>query len=279
MAGGGARLACAQDAPDEPTGPPDLDEPLPLWEIGAFAIGGYQPAYPGSDQNLARARLLPYAIYRGSILRLEGGSVGVRALRTPRYEWDVSATGSFGASANQVRVRAGMAGIGTLVEIGPAWRINLGDLIDPRRDARLTRLELPIRAVFDANDRLAHRGRTFEPRLSHTAWRGASAALVFSASALFGDRLLNHLFYGVDPAYVTADRPAYAAKGGLIALRLGASLRQRVSSAVRLQWFTQVETVRGAANESSPLVRSRQEAGFGASLTWGIWQSTQTGVE
>jgi outer membrane protein len=260
----------------EPVAP---KEPLPLWEIGVVAIAAYQPAYPGSDQDLARFRVLPFGIYRGSLIRADGSGIGLRAFRSPRFEWDVSGSGSFGSSANKVRARAGMPSIGTLVEIGPALKINLGDLLDAKRDARLTQLEIPVRAVFDVSDSFAHRGWTFEPRLSHTAWTGQTFALVVSASTLFADRSLNHLYYGVDAPYATADRPAYDASAGLVATRLNASLRHRINSTLRLQYFAQVETVRGAANEASPLVRSRQDAGIGVSLIWGAWHSAQSGTE
>jgi outer membrane protein len=133
--------------------------------------------------------------------------------------------------------------------------------------------------VFDVNHSFAHRGWTFEPRLSHTAWKGPSFALIVSASALVGDRSLNHLYYGVDAPYATVGRPAYQASAGLIATRLNASLRHRISRTLRLQYFAQVETVRGAANEASPLVRSKQDAGIGVSLIWGVWHSDESGVE
>ena len=254
-------------------------EPLPLWEIGLVGIAAYQPAYPGSDQDLARVRVLPFGIYRGSLLRADGNGIGLRAFRSPRFEWDVSGSGSFGSSANKVHIREGMPSIGTLVEIGPALKVNLGDLVDPKRDRHLTALEIPVRAVFDVNDGFAHRGWTFEPRLSHTAWTGQSFALVVSASTLFANRSLNHLYYGVDAPYATLDRPAYDARAGLIATRLSASLRHRIGPTLRLQYFAQLETVRGAANEASPLVRSKQDAGIGVSLLWGAWHSSESGTE
>ena len=52
-----------------------------------------------------------------------------------------------------------------------------------------------------------------------------------------------------------------------------------LSSTLRLQYFAQVETVRGAANEDSPLVRSKQDAGLGVSLIWGVWHSAESGIE
>ena len=260
----------------EPTRP---KEPLPLWEIGLVGIAAYQPAYPGSDQDLARVRVLPFGIYRGSLLRADGNGIGLRALHTPRWEWDISGSGSFGSSANKVDARRGMPSIGTLVEIGPAVKINLGDLVDAKREPRLTQFEIPVRAVFDISHHFDHQGWTFEPRLSHTAWTGQSFSLVVSASTLFGDRTLNRLYYGVDTPYATAGRPAYGAKAGLIATRLNASLRHRISPTLRMQYFAQVETVRGAANEDSPLVRSKQDAGIGVSLIWGAWHSAESGVE
>lgn len=271
----------AQEAAGAPVAPEPAPpkEPLPLWELGLVGIAADQPAYPGSDQNIARLRVLPYGIYRGSLLRADGNGIGLRALHTPRFEWDVSGAGSFGSSANRVRERRGMPAIGTLVEIGPALKINLGDLVEPRRDPHLTQLEIPVRAVFDVNDGFAHRGWNFEPRLLHTAWKGQRFALILSASALFGDRSLNSLYYGVDGPYATATRPAYDARAGLIATRLNASLRHRISPTLRVVVFAQLETVRGAANEASPLVRSKQDAGFGVSLLWGAWHSERSGVE
>ncbi len=274
----GVRAQASADAPVDATDPADARAPAPLWEAGLVGIAAWRPPYPGADQDLLRARVLPYAVYRGAFLRVDDGGVGLRALRTPRFEWDASGSAAFGSPSRRVPARRGMPGIGTLVEIGPALKVNLGDLVRAGRDPRATRLEIPVRAVFDVDDGLARKGWTFEPRLSHTAWTGARDVLVVSAGALLGDRRLGDLYYGVAPAYATAERPAYAARAGLVATRVGASLRHRLGPSLRLVWFVQAETVRGAANESSPLVRSREDAGAGVSLVWGAWRSSQDGA-
>ena len=56
--------AAAKDAesPAAPETPAGKDAPLPLWEAGLYSIGAWQPAYPGSDQNLTSSQLLRYAI-------------------------------------------------------------------------------------------------------------------------------------------------------------------------------------------------------------------------
>jgi len=273
--------ATARDAesPAAPETPAGKNAPLPLWEVGLYSIAGWQPAYPGSDQNLTSSQLLPYGIYRGSILRVEGGGLGVRAFQTPRFEWDVSASGSFGSSANEVRARQGMADIGTLVQFGPALRVNLGDLIDPRRNSRLTRLEFPIRAVFDVYEDFGYMGWTFEPRFSHTAWQGTSSSAVVSASLLFGSRSINDLFYGVAPIYATPQRPEYQARPGLISTVLSGYIRHRISPTLQLTFFANVSTVRGSANHSSPLLLQDENGGVGLALSWAIWSSEERGTE
>jgi hypothetical protein len=261
------------------TSPVGADDFYPMWEVGLYPLAGWQPAYPGSDQHLAKGAVLPYAIWRGPVLRVENGVVGVRAVHTPRLEWDVSASGAFGSSANEVRARAGMPSIGTLVEIGPAVRVNFGDLVQPGHDPHDTRFELPLRAVFDASHDLAHQGWTIEPQLTQVAWRGASSSIVVAGSMLFADRRLASLFYGVDPAYATPDRPAYGAQGGLVSSRLFVYWRTRFSNRLRMQWFIEGETVRGGANTDSPLVRRQQDVGVGASLTWATFVSSERGAE
>jgi hypothetical protein len=273
-----ARADESPAAPASTAGRYERDEPLPLWELGLYSIAGWQPAYPGSSQNLTSSQLLPYGVYRGSVLRVENG-LGVRAFETPRFEWDVSASGSFGSSADKVTARHGMQSIGTLVQIGPALTVNLGDLVGSKqRDPRLTRLEFPVRAVFDASNGFAHRGWTFEPRLSHTAWEGPDSSLVLSASVLVANHQINDLFYGVAPIYATPARPAYVAKSGLVSTRFVASYRIRITDTLHLQLFGNIETVRGGANHDSPLVLREQDGGVGISLTWAAWESSEKGV-
>lgn len=255
-------------------------EPSPLWELGAFAFGTWQPAYPGSDTHLDRGGALPWAVYRGKILRLESGQIGLRAVRTPRYEWDVTGAFAFGGGANKVAARAGMPTIGTLAEAGPLLRINLGPLDQGLEAARRTRLELPVRAVFDLNDDFHQKGWTFEPTLGHTWWRTDFSTFNSSIGMLFGDRRMNDLFYGVAPEFaIPGVRPMYDARAGLIATRLHSGLNLRLSRSVHLYGGVGIESVKGAANEGSPLVKRQTDMSVGVGLTWSIWQSDQKAVE
>ncbi len=239
---------------------------LPLWELGAFGVGVSQQAYPGSDEQVNRALALPYFVYRGEFLRADRDSAGLRAIKTPNYELDIGVAGAFGASSNDIAARRGMPDLGTLVEFGPRLTWHLGGTT---AGGRWT-VELPLRGVFDLSDRGAHRGLVFEPEL--TFQRRAQGGWFYSTGvgAIFGDRRLASTFYGVDPVYALADRPAYAAQGGLVAWRLSASFSRNLSRDWRLFGFGRIDSVSGAANRHSPLVKRSHGAtvGVGVAYTW-----------
>jgi len=238
----------------------------PLWEIGAVAFGVSQQAYPGSDHQVRRALALPTFIYRGKLLRAEGDSAGLRAIKTPQYELDIGVSGSFGSNASDIDARRGMPNIGTLVEFGPRLRWNLTEV----RDGGRWRLDLPLRGVFDLSDSLSHRGYAFQPALVYSQRTASGWSYSTSVSALFADEKLASTFYEVAPRFARVSRPAYDADAGLVSLRLGATVSRRLTDDWRVFGFARVDTVAGAANRASPLVRQTTgaSAGVGVTYTW-----------
>lgn len=252
--------------------------PLPKWEVGAFALGVSQQAYPGSDQQLSRGLLLPYVIYRGDILRADQGTAGLRALKTERMELDVGVAGSFGSRADEVDARRGMPKLGTLVELGPRLKLNL---TAPRETMAggTWRLELPVRGVFDLSNSFANRGISFEPELQFRRRGATGFNYTVSASAIVGNRKLTETFYGVAPAYAIPGRPAYAAEPGLIGWRLGTSFTKSLSPDWRLFGFLRMDSVAGAANEVSPMVKKTSGVTGGLGVSWTWMRSKQQGSE
>ena len=98
----------------------------PLWELGGVALGVSQSVYPGADQQVNRALALPYFIYRGDVLRADRETAGIRALKTENFELDVGFAGAFGAGSETIEARQGMRKLGTLVELGPRLKWDLG---------------------------------------------------------------------------------------------------------------------------------------------------------
>jgi len=247
------------------TDPGDVG-PQPLWEVGAVGVGVSQQAYPGSDAQVRRGLVLPYFFYRGKVLRADRDTTGLRAIKTDTYELDLGVAGAFGSSSDKIEARRGMPDLGTLIEFGPRLRWNLG--AGPGGGS--WRAVLPLRGVFDLSDRGAHRGMALEPELQFRRRAEAGWSYTASVGAIFADQRLASTFYEVAPAYARADRPAYEARAGLVAWRLGAFATHRLDRDWRVFGFARLDTVAGAANRDSPLVRRQTgfTTGVGVSWTW-----------
>jgi MipA family protein len=254
----------------------EAGEAKPLWEFGAGALAASSPAYPGSDARTGKFIALPFVIYRGEVLRAEQNNVGLRAVKTPRYELDLGFAASIGSSANDVPARAGMRDIGTLVEFGPRLKVNLGDVSQGRSGVWV---ELPVRGVFDVSNGFANRGVSFEPQLSFDVplpggWRGGA-----SVSAIIGSQKLNDTFYSVSAAEATANRPAYTAQSGLLALRSTFAASKKLTPDLRMLGFVRLDSVAGGANSASSLIKKNTGASVGLGLAYTFGRSQRTGAE
>lgn len=247
----------------------------PRWELGVFSLGVSQQAYPGADEQLPRGLLLPYAVYRGRWLRSDGDTTGLRALKTPTLEFDLGVSGSFGGGSEEIEARRGMPRLGTLVEAGPRLRWNLGAAPLNGR----WRAVLPARAVFDLSDGLRHRGWALQPELQYERRARGDWRYSLSLSAIAGDRRLADTFYGVRAGEALPDRPAYAARAGFIAWRLQTTFVKPLNRDWRLFGFARIDSVAGAANRSSPLVRQTQGASVGIGLSYSFLRSSEAGEE
>jgi hypothetical protein len=261
-----ATAAHAQRAPD------------PLWEVGGFAFGISQQAYPGADEQVNRGFVLPYFLYRGELLRVDRDGAGIRPVKRPAYELDIGFAGSFGSSSDDIEARRGMPDLGTLVEAGPRLVWKLAGPDDSSAPGRW-RLELPLRGVFDLDDGLAYRGLSFDPQLEFALRDSGGLTYNASAGLLFLDQRMADTFYGVAPVYATADRAAYEARAGLAAVRLGLRLSQVIGADWRWFGFLNVDSVVGAANRASPLVRQSTGATLGVGMIWTWMRSEHPAVD
>jgi outer membrane scaffolding protein for murein synthesis (MipA/OmpV family) len=260
------QVSRAQDTPADPAAR------RPLWEAGLFGISLTEPAYPGSAERATRALGLPYLIYRGRYFRAERGGVGLRALKTPRVEFDVGFSATLGSHSSDIPARQGMADLGTQIEFGPRLKINLGDISNGRRNSRL---QFPLREVIDVDHGFVSRGIAFEPEWVTDLRLPRSWFVAVSLGAMFGDTKLGDTLYGVAPGEATATRSSYTAKSGLIALRAGLLATQKLTPDTRLFYGLRIESLAGAANRDSPLVRRHVGWGAGIGLTWTLARSEQ----
>ena len=248
-------------------------EAKPLVEFGVAGGGGYLPDYPAAGQSHFRAIALPYFAYRGEIIRSdEKGLLRGRLLRTRDVELDVSLNGSFAVDSDDNDARAGMPDLDWMGEIGPRLQITLARAA---RDAKLD-LELPLRAVFTTDfSELRYRGFIFAPELAYQNENllGADVAAKLSVGPVLATSKLMDYFYGVEPAFQTATRPAFAADGGYLGSRLQLALKKRLGPWLTVFAAARAEFHQGATNGDSPLFRDQTTFAVGIGLVWSLWRS------
>lgn len=246
---------------------------LPLWEAGLFGLEYTQPVYPGSGEHVSRALVLPYLIYRGEYLHADRGAVGVRAMKTPRTEVDIGFSASLGSHSSDIAARRGLADLGNMVEFGPRLNINIGEVSIGRSDSRL---QFPLRKVFDISHGFISRGIAFEPQWVNDMHLAKRWLISTNLGAMFGDRKLADTFYGVLPSEATPARASYTAKEGLIALRAGLFVSHTLTPDVRLFFTIRFDSLAGAANRDSPLVQRNEGYSAGIGLAWALARSEQS---
>ena len=269
--------AMAQEVPGqglpEVRGAEPVAPRLPLWEAGVFGAGLSQPAYPGAEDRASMLLGLPFVIYRGEYLRIDRGTVGVRAIKTPQMEVDIGFAASLGSRAADSEARHGMDDLGTLLEFGPRLKINLGDVSQGKSDSRI---QLALRSVFDADDHLSYRGIAFEPQWVKDVSLLNGWLVSTNLGAVFGDQKLVDTFYRVTPDEATQNRPAYVARSGLIALRASLFASRLLTSDLRFFSYLRLDSLQGAANQGSPLVRRDSGWSVGLGFAWTMAHSERS---
>lgn len=243
---------------------------LPLWEAGVFGAGFVQPAYPGADEQTSLVLGLPFFIYRGEYLRVDRGTVGVRALKTPRTEVDIGFAASLGSRAADVQARSGMDDLGILLEFGPRLKINLGESSETSSPSRI---QFALRGVFDANDHLNYRGVAFEPQWVKDIRLDNGWLVSGSLGAIFGNQQLVDTFYRVAPSEATPTRSEYEAHSGLIALRANLFASHLLNEDVRFFSFLRFDSIEGSANHESPLIKRESGWSAGLGIAWTLAHS------
>lgn len=239
--------------------------PAPLWELGIGAAALRLPDYRGSDQSSAYLLPLPYVVYRGEWLRADRDGARALLLKTERVKVDVSVAASVPTRSRDNAARSGMPNLPATVEFGPNANFELFQSANHRM--RLD-LRLPLRAAVTVQRSPRDIGLTFSPNLNLDLKGVAGAWNVgLLGGPLYADRRYHEHFYGVDTAFATPQRPAYAAPGGYAGWRALAAASRRFGNT----WvgaFIRYDNLRGAVFEASPLVRRDHEVTAGIGVSW-----------
>jgi len=240
-------------------------EQLPLWEVGAGIGVATLPHYRGSDQSKTWVLPVPYVVYRGESLKVDDDR-RLRGLFGEGVELEFSLNGSPPAKNNEAR--RGMPDLDATLEIGPSLNIAL---LRSKNKAEKLELRLPVRTVIASDfSHFKQAGWIFQPNLSldfrnvlgNRGWN-----LGVQGSLIYTNRRYNQYFYAVDPAFVTAERPAFDPGGGFAGTTLLVALSRRFSD-LWIGGFAKWDSVGGAVFADSPLVRTRSNLSGGLGIAW-----------
>jgi outer membrane scaffolding protein for murein synthesis (MipA/OmpV family) len=248
-------------------------EEKPLWEAGLGVATVSFPAYRGSDQRQVFVLPTPYFVYRGEFFKADREGVRARLFDSDRVELTVSAALSPPAASDEIRVREGMPDLRASFEVGPQLNLTLWESAN---QARQLKLLLPLRTAYTIERSPKSLGWVLHPKLNLdisdlSGFPGWNLGL--QLGPLFGDRKQHDYFYGVDAAYATADRPAYAAGGGFAGMQAIVGVSKRYPR----HWvgaFLRYDNLNGARFVDSPLVRTRNYVAAGVAVSWILGEST-----
>ena len=271
---------------NEVTTPPVVETELvfktvkkPQWEFGLAGAALQVPAYPASAVETKRGFLVPWFIYRGDKVRFQDGGLKVIAVQSQRVTIDVSISGSLNANSDDTPLRSGMPDLDYLLELGPKadvriWEHDLNDGQSSRLNWS-TALRMALSTDFSS---IRSQGPVLGSELSYrrSGLLGGSTSFSASLEATWtGERMMDYI-YAVDPAFVTAERPAFDAKGGYLGSSLSVGFGHRFNKDVLAFLGISVDLHDGARNDDSPLFESNSNASVYGGVSWTIKQSTAT---
>lgn len=239
------------------------EERLPLWELGIGAGAFSLPQYMGSDERYTYPFAFPYLIYRGERWRLDRTGLRNRLFDTERLSLDVSLSGGLPVK-NSNKAREGMPSIYLTGEIGPQlnWMISESERIS-------WSTHLASRAAV--NIRGKYVGWVTEPYLRYSyrmPMENGALRFKFDVGALYASAQYNNTYYGVDPLYATATRPAYQAASGLHSIYAKARIRYALTTDVELFTSAQARSLSPGVAKDSPLVKSSSYLTAALGLIW-----------
>ena len=240
----------------------------PLWELGLGVAGLRLPHYRGAQEARSWLLPVPYAVYRGEILRANRDGVKAMLLDSDLLDFDISLSATAPTRSADEPARQGMPDLKATVEVGPNLNLRLA-----RGSGWKAELRLPVRAAFTLQSDPRHVGWSAMPSLS-VDHRVRGWNLGVQAAWVWGNRALNGYFYDVPQAYATAARPAYRADGGQAGWQGTLSLSRRIDN----HWvgaYVRTDSMAGSSLQGSPLVQRTRTTGFGFAYSWVLWHSTQ----
>jgi len=245
----------------------------PVWEAGAGVAVLSMPDYRGSEGQRGYIFPIPYLVYRGEKLKVDRERISGLLFSSDRLQLDMSLSASPPVKSSGITARAGMPDLDPTIELGP--QLNVTFFEDD--NYRFT-MHVPWRSVIAVNHTgLDEVGWITNPILNldiKNVGPGGGWNVGISGGPIWADRRFHSYYYGVDPVYATATRPAYDAPGGYS----GAQFTLAVSKRYEKMWvgtFVRINDLHGTVFDDSPLLQRRTNYMLGIGISMMIAESKE----
>lgn len=239
------------------------------WELGLGVGAVAGPDYRGSDEYRSFISPIPYIVYRGKIIRTDREGIRGNFLRTDQYEFTFSASAAITPDADENELRDGMPELGSTLELGPSFNINLTG----KDFSRGWHLQTPWRAVFAIGaDESGYIGSIFQPQLVYRT-KVSKWIFTYRAGVSYASEDYHDYYYSVDQQYVTEARSYFDAHGGYSGWNNNLALSRSFNHngiKTRLALFIRYDNISGTDFNESPLVETDHAYRGGLAFIWVI---------
>lgn len=239
------------------------------WELGLGLGVVAGPDYRGSDEYRSFISPIPYFIYRGKYIRSDRDGVRGNFLRTDKYEFTLSASASITPEADKSELREDMPELGSTLELGPSFNINLNG----EDFSRGWQLQLPWRAVFAIGaDESGYIGSIIQPQLVYIT-KLSDWTFSYRAGVTYASDDYHAYYYSVAPEYMTEQRATFTAKSGYSGWNNNFSFSRSFEQngfKTRLAFFVRYDNIEHTDFNESPLVVSDHSVRGGIAVIWVI---------
>jgi outer membrane scaffolding protein for murein synthesis (MipA/OmpV family) len=239
--------------------------PTKTWELGlgVGAVGG--PDYRGSTETRSYVAPIPYFVYRGKFIQSDRDGVRGQFLKTDKYEFTLSLSANISPDShkNNLRSSLGLSELGSSLEVGPAFNINL-------TGASLSEgwlLNLPLRAIFAiGGDDSGYIGYQLQPQLVYRQ-RWEALSFTYRTSVSYASEDYHAYYYNIDEEFATGNFPRYQAKAGYSGWANQLSLARQFGD-WRAAIFVRHDYLEGTTFVDSPLIQTRSSTRGGLAIIW-----------
>jgi len=204
---------------------------------------------------------VPYAIYRGEIIRSERGGLIGKIYDSERLDLRVSLGGSLPVNNKDNKTREGMPDLDLMLEVGPSLQYRI-----LKNESHELRFDLLMRAALEFGNEVSYEGVITSPRFYYIFnsdyFRFKAAVGPWQAN-----RKYQAYFYDVKKKYETPKRAEYKSGAGYLGTRYALSFGRRFDR-LYVGSFVNYYDIEGARNIASPLVKKTDYLAVGLAISW-----------